>query len=293
MKAKILLCLVLLCGTMHLFGQTIDKSVYYNTYVFLTSETLPQCNADGSDITVDGTKNPTQNIPINSKFKITKIVDQGNLVIQVLPWVPKPTSTDSSPKNAARNSKYKELNKKLVSTKTDNTTGVAADQDVYLKLPAGTFASDCNLLVPPVSFTVGILTLPIKMRFGDTRSDGTVIRDFTFTNDVNIGLSFGIKFSSGSSGRYSNNILTGISLTSVGVTPEDTKMSVSTATNLAAITWHFGYLYQIDNFQLGAFTGVDYLSGATGRMWNYRNEMWLGIGVGYSLFASKKTTDTQ
>jgi hypothetical protein len=279
MKFKLLLTLFICC-TLDLFGQTIDKTIYDNIYVFLTSETLTKCSGGGVDQTGASS---TEDITSGTAFKVTKVLDDGNFVIQILKW-PENPKPEKKTVNAL-------LNKNLVSSATDQTTGKIAALDIFFKLPLKTFTTECDLRLNRHSFTLGAVTIPIKMRFGSKWSDGTQKKDFSFSGDISFGLSVGYKYSP--SKRYSHNILTGISLTSVPVTPATTQNSITSETNVAALTWHLGYLYQIDNFQIGAFTGIDYLGGKTGRLWNYKDEMWLGIGVGYSIFKSKKTSDTQ
>lgn len=277
MKIKKVAAILLFCG-LGAFGQTVDKSLYYHVYVFLSSENLTKCTGAGTDISGN------EDIPANAEFKITKAADNGDLVIQFLTWKV-PTS------NTKLRNQLITLNSNLVSTNTDASSGETEDKDIFFKLPLAIFTKYCDLKLDKHSFALGVLVLPIKMRFGGKSGDGTQLRDFTFSNDVSIGLSVGYRYIPNR--RFSSNFLTGISLTSVGVTPDNTKNAVSTATNLSAITWHLGYLFQIDNFQIGAFTGVDYLAGNVGRKWDYKDEMWFGIGIGYSIFSSKKTSDTQ
>jgi hypothetical protein len=281
MKAKVLFLVALLSGSLNSFGQSVDKTLYDNIYYFLTSEALVGCDAGGN---VASPAPAATDIAAQLQFKITKILDDGSFVIQFLRFGVENKDAVSKTRNTA-------LNTKLYSSNTDQTTGAPVDPDIYFHLPLKVFTNECDLRLNRHSFTIGALVMPIKLRFGAKSGDGTQRREFTFTNDVSIGLSIGFKYAPNK--KYAHNFLTGISLTSVGVTPDDTKGAVTTATNLSAITWHLGYLFQIDNFQVGAFTGVDYLAGKPGRMWDYKNEMWFGIGVGYSIFSSKKTTDTQ
>ncbi|MBD1366702.1 hypothetical protein IDJ77_23020 [Mucilaginibacter sp. ZT4R22] len=261
------------------FSQTVDKTIYDNVYTFITSETLLKCSGKGVDIA-----GSAEDIPTGTEFKVTKILDDGNFVIQFLIWNP-----DGA--DAAETTKRKNLNTKYVSSTTDQTTGKAGATDRYFKLPLKVFVNSCDKRLNRHSFTLGALVLPIKLRFGGETSDANHHRDFTFANDISIGLSIGYKYSP--SKKYSHNFLTGIALTSIGVTPGNTKSTVTSETNLAAITWHLGYLFQIDNFQIGAFTGIDYLGGNVGRNWDYKGKPWFGIGLGYSIFKSKSTSDTQ
>lgn len=162
---------------------------------------------------------------------------------------------------------------------------------IYFKIPVADFPERCEEATLRHTFTLGVVTLPIKMRFGGKNGEGQQLRDFTFNGDINLGLSAGYKYTRG--GKYSHNLLTGIALTSVPVSAATTNNLIADETNLAAITWHLGWLFSVDNFQFGAFTGIDFLGGEAGRQWSYRNQPWLGIGIGYSIFQPKKTTDKQ
>ncbi|RWY47955.1 hypothetical protein [Mucilaginibacter gilvus] len=271
-----LLLIALIFSCMSAFSQSVDKSVYDNVYTFRTSETLLKCSGNGVAILGSDT-----DIPADVEFSVTKILDDGSLVIQFIEW--RISDSDVKVQNTA-------LNKSLVSTATDNS-GKPGKKDIFFKLSLKEFNNDCEKEVNAHSFTLGALVLPIKLRFGGNTSNPAHHRDFTFANDISIGLSAGYKYSPNK--KYSHNILTGIALTSVSVTPTNTNKTVTTESNLAAITWHFGYLFQIDNFQIGAFTGIDYLAGEVGRNWDYKNKPWFGIGLGYSIFKSKSSSDKQ
>ncbi|MFI5158965.1 MAG: hypothetical protein ACHQF4_08865 [Sphingobacteriales bacterium] len=302
MKTRLLLAIFILFGV-EAKSQAIDKTMYDNSYYFLTSVALQQCDGNGS--LLPGPINI--NIPPGIKFKITKIKDDGNYVIQILKAtkpnsvvhnvkafnakfvISSSTKTPGEQQNQVQQKSGNGDNSPIGNTGTDDGGGDGEDY-VFILLPSGTFNSSCDTIVKRHSFALGVLTVPIKIRPGEKLSNGTY-RDFSFESDISIGLSFGYKYSPNKHSSY--NFLTGVDLTSVPVTPETTNNAVSAATNLSAITWHLGVLFQVNNFQLGAFTGIDYLAGNTGRQWMYRNDMWLGIGIGYSIFSSKKTTDTQ
>ena len=301
MKTKLLLAFfAVYCLTAK--SQIVDKTVYDNVYYFLTSTTLQQCSGDG---TVPKATVVTSDISPGVQFKVTKILDNGDFVIHILTA----TKESSVVKNVelfnktyvmrpAQNKQTKvDQKQKLDSSGTgDNSPpGATVTQDgggtyIYLLLPAKTFNSSCDIQIKKNAFALGALTLPIKIRPGEKLSNGNY-RDFAFESDISIGLSIGYKYTANKHDAF--NVLTGIDLTSVPVTPTSTNNAVTTATNLSALTWHLGVLFQIDNFQVGAFTGIDYLAGNTGRQWEYRNDMWLGIGIGYSIFSPKKTSDTQ
>jgi len=295
-KNLLLILLVLVTATAH--SQTIDKTMYDNVYYFLTSASLAPCGGDG---TLTKGASPVD-IPPLVQFKITKILDNGDYVIHISKAVgPTDVVTDVADFNkrfvkrpGSPTAQVQQAQAQPGAKDSTGTSSAGATKDdgsyIFLYLPVKTFNSSCDVTIKKYSVSVGALTLPIKIRPGQKNSDGTY-RDFSFESDISLGLSFGLKIAPNKHTAY--NILTGVDLTSVPVTPASTNNSVMTATNLSAITWHLGFLFQIDNFQIGAFTGIDYLAGSTGRQWMYRNDMWLGLGIGYSIFSPKKTTDTQ
>jgi len=164
---------------------------------------------------------------------------------------------------------------------------------IYFNLPYSTFVSSCEERLQKTSFTLGAVIIPIKMRFGSSAIvNGQHLRNFDFQGNVNLGLLVGFKLQP--THRYSFSFLTGISLTSVPVDSATTQGFITQSTNNAALTWNIlGIVYQIDNFQIGVITGIDYLSGEIAHHWVYRNRPWLGIGLGFSIFSPKKTSDTQ
>jgi hypothetical protein len=65
---------------------------------------------------------------------------------------------------------------------------------------------------------------------------------------------------------------------------------------LASITPTLGVLFEVKTFQLGLFTGIDFLTGAgdISQYWMYKNQPWLGVGIGVSLFGNAQSnTQTQ
>lgn len=242
-----------------------EKSEFYKKkYKFYRYALLQKCNVNGVDVT------GTETISIGFEFSIVELKDN-QYIIRISKW------NDES------------LNAQYVGD-TQLTTGKKTDK-IFFKLPITDFNEKCEEAVLRHTFTLGVVTLPIKMRFGYKAKDGSKIRDFTFSGDISLGLSAGYKYTR--RGRYSHNFLTGIALSSVSVSPATTNGLITDETNLAAITWHLGYLFSVDNFQFGAFTGIDFLGGEVGRKWDYRNQPWLGIGIGYAIFQPKKTTDKQ
>jgi hypothetical protein len=227
---------------------------------------LKECSISGA-VAAAGT---TLDVLPGYEFKVIN-KNGSDYIIRFLKWVDNP-----------------EKNKRFVSE-----AGTPDDEQTwkYFLLPIADYNPKAETVLAKHAFTIGALTVPIKMRFGDKKANGDPLRDFTFSGDVSLGFSLGYKYSP--SKRHAFNALTGVSITSVPISPQTTKNLITNETNVAAVTWHIGLLSEVDNFQFGVFSGIDYLAGETGRRWIYRNQPWLGIAIGYSLLQSKKTNTSQ
>ena len=261
MKKSILLIFVFL--SLELFSQ--DNK----TYEFKYGIQLNECNALGT---------PTGKSEIINKgtdFTIEQIQPNGDFIIHIIKF----KNTD---KNAG-------LNAKLVFN-PDET------KKLFL-LPKSSFTdnSEIKYVVPKHSFTFGAVTVPIKLRFGSKDNDGNRKRYFDFTSDVNIGLSAGYKLRPYRNDSFAINFLGGFSITSVEVDEQTTNNFVLTNTKAAAFTPNLSIVFEAKNFQIGIFSGIDFLSGELSDNWIYQNKPWLGIGLGYGIFSKdkKESNDTE
>lgn len=225
---------------------------------------------------------PSQIILKGTLFEIVKVVESSDMfVIRIF----------YKNKDIDFNARYTGLSKDTVTKQ---------EQIFYFLLPKKVFETKCKEALVRHSFTVGALLLPIKMRFGSgktvtttsqgsTQSITTHPRNFQISSDVNVGLMIGYKY------RKTENrilsLLAGISISSVPLTPETTANAISSSTNASAVTVSTGFLYQIDDFQVGMFLGLDFLSGEIAHKWVYREKPWLGIGLGFSIFSTKSTKE--
>ncbi len=231
---------------------------------------------------------------INYQFRVVN-VNSESLVIKFLLWNV-PIQNNAGVRNfstAAANSKNAALNEQFV-IRQYLVNGLSDNQASHFKyfiINRADFESRCEEKIPKNQFTLGAMTLPIKMRFGQKDNNGTNKSYSSFTGNLSLGLSFGLKHNYNKS--FAINYLTGFSLSSIPVSAETTDSFVTNETNQAAVTWHLGVLAEINNFQVGVFTGIDYLSGKINKEWVYKNRPWLGVGIGFSFFNAKKTTDTQ
>lgn len=169
---------------------------------------------------------------------------------------------------------------------------------IYFKLPRSLFQTACDERLAKCGFTFGALVMPIKMRFGSNKTmtttpsgGGTPItthnKNFTFSGEISAGLVVGVKHDFNN--RSSLSLLTGISLTSIPIDDESTGGFVASPTNVSAISWPIGALLQFDRVQFGLFVGLDYLSGEVAHHWKYKDNLWLGIGIGFSIFTVRSS----
>jgi hypothetical protein len=143
-------------------------------------------------------------------------------------------------------------------------------------MPLKEFNDNCEPIYPSaISFTWGLLTLPVKMRFG------TKDAPFTFEEKVNFGLTFGVKFQNVSTTYSAHNILAGISVSNV---------KINENTSGSALSFSAGYMFQYDKFQAGAFLGLDFVGDTQRSQFQYHGRPWLGFAIGLSLFGENKTT---
>lgn len=135
------------------------------------------------------------------------------------------------------------------------------------------------------SFIWGAVTMPIKLRFGN-KSD----RYFSFQESLNIGIAAGWSWQKQGVHRKSENILFSLGVSNVTLDSLDFKRNAKNESfkpnvkSTAAVTVSGGYVFQFDNFQVGAFIGMDILPYELGRQWLNRGKPWVGVGLGMSLF---------
>jgi len=167
----------------------------------------------------------------------------------------------------------------------------AQPQKLYFLIPFNDFDKVCKKPIAAHSFTAGIPTIPAKIRFGNG-GKGSDPRYFRFEGNLNLGLSGGWKYSFGEDKQYSINALLGFTISSVDVDSLTTKGKVNSITSAASFSPHFGFVFDVKSFQFGLYTGVDFLYGEPNKYWVYRNQPWLGIGFGYSLFKTESNKNT-
>ncbi len=167
----------------------------------------------------------------------------------------------------------------------------AAGVTIYFFIPLTDFDNVCTESISRRSFAVGIPTIPAKLRFGNGGT-GVEPRYFRFDGNVSLGLSAGFKYSFGADMQYAINGLGGFTIASVNVDSLTTKGRVKVNTSAASFSPHVGLVFDFQQFQIGLYSGIDFLYGEPNKYWVYRNQPWLGIGLGYNIFKVGKPDDT-
>ncbi|MFC5046212.1 hypothetical protein ACFSTE_04415 [Aquimarina hainanensis] len=256
MKTKMVLLSIILLISVTSFSQE-DK-----VYKFTFGMELEECDALG-------TRNRKKEVlEKNTEFVIERILANGNYVIHVLKY--------------RKVKKDEGINARLV-YKDDKSRK-------FFFLPKNSFEPNTEIKydTPRHSFTFGTITVPIKLRFSSRDKEDRRENYFDFRGDVNIGLSAGYKLRIGKKKDFSLNFLAGASITSVEVDEQSTKGFVSTNTKVSAFTPSFNIVFEKKDFQIGVFSGVDFLSGELGDKWVYKHKPWLGIGLGYGILSRDK-----
>jgi hypothetical protein len=174
------------------------------------------------------------------------------------------------------------LNKRVAYTEDSNDKSVKITN--YFKLTSAEFAEVAKKVEERWGF--GTIILPIKLRFGDTDNQNKNLRYFDFTSEVNVGLSLAWRMSSPRSRVIDTHLIASLNLSSIPVDSANTRGFLKTPTKISAMSPTIGFLFNFKNsgLQLIASTGLDLMAGELGKKWIYRNQPWIGIGIGFSLF---------
>ena len=177
------------------------------------------------------------------------------------------------------------LNERVSSYKVREKGNFTGEQITnYFKLTNAEFTEVTTKI--DARWTFGTVILPLKLRFGDTDNKGNNLRYFDFTSEVNVGLSLAWRMTRGNTRTIDTYFFGSLNLSSIPVDSANTQGFQKTKTNASAISPAAGMVINFKNSGLQLITtiGVDFIAGELGRKWTYRNQPWIGIGVGFSIF---------
>lgn len=134
------------------------------------------------------------------------------------------------------------------------------------------------------SFTWGFSMLPIKLRFGGKN------RNFEYEKGFSLGINAGYDYQFKSRIKQSIDVLFGIGISTVAISPESVSNYIDKSTTTGAFSPSLGIVYSYESFQIGVFSGYDIIPGELGKKWVFRNKPWLGLGLGFIIFQKNKAT---
>jgi hypothetical protein len=270
----VLLILLLNCP---LFPATVHgQAIVGNVYITI---------ADGAEVfsmDANGQKGGTRfRVPINTKFSISGFDSNNNLIISF--WRYK--APDAERKTTGAPALLTRTNVQSYPADT-LLIGRWANYKLFI-MDLKTFNQSCKSFFGKRNdFNWGVMTLPIKVRFGDGENNYP-----DFEENLNLGFTFGWRHQFQGKVEHASNVLGGFGIArvradSISVRSGFEAPSSNTAT---AVMINAGFLYQHEAFQVGIFLGMDFIPGKLGRYWRHQGAPWIGLAVGVSLF-SRNTT---
>jgi hypothetical protein len=130
------------------------------------------------------------------------------------------------------------------------------------------------------SFTLGSVITPLKLR----------LKPFDFAKDFSIGSTFGVKYLKSDLAPISFSGLIGLGVSSVSLDSFSTRGSIRNRQETLAFSPSIGVMLEFGSAQIGLFTGIDMLSSSNPIFDNYiyKNQPWISIGLGYSIYTGSK-----
>jgi hypothetical protein len=132
----------------------------------------------------------------------------------------------------------------------------------------------------------GILTLPMKMRFGGGSTEKNTRRYFDLSSDFNLGLAISYKMNKKSYNKDMQMFwIVTLGTSQVKLTPESTNNFIESDQSSTAFSPSSGVVFQFNkDIQLTTLIGWDIVPGKIGREWLYRDKPFFGVGIGFKVF---------
>lgn len=125
----------------------------------------------------------------------------------------------------------------------------------------------------------GALALPIKLR----SSDGEV----NFETDFNVNFALAVRLSESFINDWDLTWQIGFGLGSTDLTPNNSKIAVGKDQSVETITGLTGLNLRFQTFQVGLYTGIDYINNQSEYDWKYNGNMFISAGIGINIFGGQ------
>ena len=132
-----------------------------------------------------------------------------------------------------------------------------------------------------MAFTIGLVTMPVKIRTGKNR--------FDFQGNLSLGTTAGGKMRISNYNPNYVDFLAGVSISTVTLDSFSTrgKISGQPINNVAVFSPSLGIVFEFGRAQAGVFYGWDFLNSSMNSKytWIYNKRSWLSVGFGFSIFS--------
>ncbi len=136
-------------------------------------------------------------------------------------------------------------------------------------------------------FNLGILFLPVKIRPFATESG-----QFDFSDGFSLGTTFSLTYHHNWVNDFTHNLL--LYLGTSNFTLDSSKIKeVRDEYKISAFSPAIGYMMQKNQIQISLLVGIDFPSGSVQKNWVYRNQPWIGVGLGFGLFKLSDSANSQ
>ncbi len=274
MKKKFVLLYFLLIYSAAAFCKD-NNEVTFGVYRWNTNAPLKQCDRSGTISAITKDAEPGQ------LFKVVDFVSD-DAIIQILDYTKKVDGNVIV--NPALKEKFYKYNFSGLETDYGALTPSAKNsrdysvKQLYFRVSKTIIAGNASKqLGNGVDLAVGILTLPLKMR----------LQDGDFTGSVSIAGTGGIKWRASKYNENYHNALLGLGISNISLDSNTvSKNKDKVISNLSALTFCVGYMYQTSKAQAGVFVGWDFLTHSNHERfgWNYQGKPWVSLAFGMSIF---------
>ncbi len=274
MKRIFLITAMLMLGPVTAFF--CQSPEYDKTYKFRIGIPLQPCDHKGKS---DGSTPAFSRK--NASFEIVLLLRDSSYVIH---FHEMPREEKQSPK--------KDFNEQYVfyPPGSDSAAANPNRKPRYFLLTKSDFQNFCVLAENPIDWSVGAITVPIKIRFdGESESSVRDKRLRSVGSDLNLGTTIGITWRWMEGGMAKGSLQLGLSVTSIDVDSITTRGRVVDPITASAFTPSLTFQLHIGQYSLGISGGWDIPGGQLAADWAYRNKPWLGVGIGLNLLSHAST----
>ncbi len=174
--------------------------------------------------------------------------------------------------------------KDLESMKVNGLTAVIDNVDydlskTYYILPTKTLINNSTEFENKKDlWSLGLLVLPVKIRPFASESG-----QFDFSGGFSVGTTFAWTVHHNWQTNFTHNFLIYAGISSYKADESKIKEEREDYT-IATFSPALGWMWEKNNVQLSVLVGIDFPPGELQKNWVYRNQPWVGLGVGIALF---------